>query len=152
MTGQVVSIFIAPGPAEPMRSVQSVAAVAGKGLAGDRKMRDGSGGKKDTPDREVTLIETEAIEAVNRDYPLRIEAHESRRNIVTRGVALNHLVNREFKVGGVKLRGLRLCEPCEHLESLTRKGVMRALLHRGGLRAEILQGGQINVGDEIAPV
>lgn len=110
-----------------------------------------AGGKKDTPDREITLIESEAVEAVNRDYPLRIEPIETRRNILTRGVALNHLVGREFTIGKVRLRSLRLCEPCGHLESLTRKGVMRALLHRGGLRAQIVESGTIRVGDVISP-
>lgn len=147
----VVAIFTAAKSGEPMQLAEIVQAVAGKGIVGDRKFRDGGGGKKDTPDREITLIESEAVEAVNRDYPLRIEPIETRRNILTRGVALNHLVGREFTIGRVRLRGLRLCEPCGHLESLTRKGVMRALLHRGGLRAEILEGGEIKVGDAVRP-
>jgi MOSC domain-containing protein YiiM len=146
---QVAAIFTAAKAGEPMQSVEVIEAVAGRGIVGDRKFRDGGGGKKDEPDREITLIESEAVEGVNRDYPLRVEAHETRRNILTRGVALNHLVGREFTVGKVRLRGLRLCEPCGHLESMTRKGVMRALLHRGGLRAQILQGGAIKVGDAI---
>jgi MOSC domain-containing protein YiiM len=152
MPGNVESIFITAKAGDAMQRVESVAAVTGKGLQGDRKFRDGSGGKKDEPDREVTLIEAEAVEAVNRDYPLRIEPFETRRNILTRGVALNHLVNREFYVGTVRLRGLRLCEPCGHLEEMTRKGVMRALLHRGGLRAQVIEGGQIKVGDTVTPV
>jgi MOSC domain-containing protein YiiM len=147
---QVAAIFTAATPGEPMQSVEVVETVAGKGIVGDRKFRDGGGSKKDAPDREITLIESEAVESVNRDYPLRVEPNETRRNILTRGVALNHFVGKEFTVGKVRLRGLRLCEPCGHLESMTRKGVMRALLHRGGLRAEILQGGPIKVGDAIA--
>lgn len=149
MPGKVTNIFITAKAGEPMQPVQSVTAVASKGLQGDRKFRDGKGGKKDAADREVTLIESEAVDAVNRDYPLRIEAIETRRNILTQGVALNHLVNKEFTVGKARLRGLRLCEPCGHLEDLTRKGVMRALLHRGGLRAEVLDGGEIKVGDAV---
>lgn len=146
----VAAIFIAARAGDPMQSVEVVETVAGKGIVGDRKFRDGAGGKKDEPDREITLIEQEAVEAVNRDYVLRIEPIETRRNILTRGVALNHLVGREFTVGSVRLRGIRLCEPCGHLESMTSKGVMRALLHRGGLRAQILDGGSIRVGDVIS--
>lgn len=146
----VKAIFITAKSAEPMQSVNSVEAVAGKGLSGDRKFRNPSHPKKDEPSREVTLIESEAVAGVNRDYAMRLDAIETRRNILTEGVALNHLVGREFTVGRVRLRGLELCEPCTHLEAMTRKGVMRALIHRGGLRAQILEGGVIKVGDPIA--
>ena len=105
---------------------------------------------KRSPDREITLIEAEAIEAVPREYGVELSPAEARRNIVTRGVALNHLVGREFRVGNVVLRGIRLCEPCEHLERLTRPGVLEALVHRGGLRAQIVSGGTIQVGDSIS--
>jgi MOSC domain-containing protein YiiM len=148
----VAAIYTSEKVGQPMRSVDSVETIAGKGIKGDRKFRDGKGGPKDEPGRELTLIESESIEAVNRDYPLKIEVHETRRNIVTRGVALNHLVGKEFTVGSVRLKGIRLCEPCGHLEEITRKGVMRALLHRGGLRAQILEGGPINVGDAVEVV
>jgi MOSC domain-containing protein YiiM len=97
----------------------------------------------------VTLIEIEAIEALQRDYRIEMDPGDSRRNIVTRGVPLNHLVGREFKIGAVTLRGTRLCEPCSHLEKLSVKGVQRGLIHRGGLRAEILTSGMIRVGDQI---
>ena len=73
----------------------------------------------------------------------------SRRNIITQGIALNHLVEQEFRIGDVVLRGTRLCEPCAHLEKLTVKGALRGLIHRGGLRAEIVKGGIIRVGDPI---
>jgi MOSC domain-containing protein YiiM len=148
-TPMVIDIFIAPRSGEPMQSVPAVEAVAGKGLVGDRKFRNASHPKKDTPEREITLIESEAIEAVNRDYVLRLDPIETRRNILTSGIALNHLVGREFSVGEVLLRGIMLCEPCKHVEKLTRPGVMRALVHRGGLRAQILQGGTIRIGDAI---
>jgi len=151
-SSSVVAIFITEKSAEPMRSVESVEAVTAKGLKGDRKFRDPSHPKKDTPEREITLIESEAVYAVNRDYHLKLEAIETRRNILTRGVALNHLVGREFAVGSVRLRGLELCEPCKHVEALTRPGIMRSLVHRGGLRAQILEGGMIRVGDAIASV
>ncbi len=147
--GTVEAIFVTGKPAAPMQSVQSVEALAGKGLRGDRKVRDPSHPQKDTPEQELTLIESEAVDAVSRDYVLKLEPGETRRNILTRGIALNHLVGKEFSIGAVRLRGIRLCEPCKHLESLTRDGIMRALIHRGGLRAEILRGGQIIVGGAI---
>ena len=87
--------------------------------------------------------------ALQRDYQVEIDPGEARRNIVTRGVPLNQLVGREFEVGATRLRGTRLCEPCSHLEGLTRKGVVRGLVHRGGLRADILAEGTIRVGDDI---
>jgi MOSC domain-containing protein YiiM len=146
----VVAIYIGPKVAAAMASVETARAVAGRGLEGDRKFqRDGTPPDKAGPDRELTLIESEAVEALNRDEGVPFHAGESRRNVVTRGVALNHLVGREFRVGEVALRGIRLCEPCSHLESLTRPGVMRGLAHRGGLRAQILNDGSIRVGDAV---
>ena len=112
-------------------------------------MGNGAFSHKPSPKREITLIELEAIEALQRDYNIAIEPREARRNIVTRGVALNHLVGKEFSVGDVKLRGIELCEPCSHLEGLTKPGVMRGLTHRGGLRAQILSEGTIRVCDAI---
>jgi MOSC domain-containing protein YiiM len=91
----------------------------------------------------------EALEAAERDYGLELAAEESRRNVLTCGVALNHLVGREFQIGEVRLRGLKLCEPCTHLQQLTNKPVIKALRHRGGLRAEILGSGMIKVGEKI---
>jgi MOSC domain-containing protein YiiM len=95
------------------------------------------------------LIEAEALEGLIRDYGIAISPGDSRRNVVTRNVPLNHLVDREFLIGNVRLRGTRLCEPCAHLEKLTERGALRGLVRRGGLRAEILSGGTIRVGDPI---
>jgi MOSC domain-containing protein YiiM len=106
---------------------------------------------KPEPDFELTLIEAEAIEALKRDYNVELAPGESRRNLVTRGVALNHLVGRDFQIGGVKAHGIRLCEPCSHLQRLTGKQVIKGLLHRGGLRAQILTQGSIRVGDAVRP-
>ena len=94
-----------------------------------------------------TLIEAEAIESWAREYDVEMNPAESRRNLVTRGLPLNHLVGQEFLVGSARLRGLRLCEPCNHLETLTRPGVRGGLVHRGGLRADIIEGGIIRTGD-----
>ena len=104
---------------------------------------------KPEPDFELTLIEAEAIEALRREYSVELAAGEARRNIVTRDVLLNHLVGRDFMIGGVKVHGIRLCEPCSHLEGLTGSPVIKALRHRGGLRAQILTQGVIRVGDAV---
>ncbi len=133
-----------------MTSVHEAHAVVGKGLEGDRYFNEvGSFSKNPGLGREITLIEIEALEALKHDYGIELNPKDSRRNIATRGVALNHLVGRQFKVGNVTLHGIRLCEPCSHLEKLTTKGVMRGLIHRGGLRAEILIGGVLRPGDVI---
>jgi len=148
--GIVVSIFIAPGAAAPMAAVNQARAVPGKGLEGDRYFSQiGTYSNKPGPAREVTLIEIEAVEALNRDYQIELAPRNTRRNILTRGVSLNHLVNCEFLVGEARLRGVRLCEPCSHLEGLTSPGVSRGLVHRGGLRAQIVTPGLIRVGDRI---
>ena len=152
MSGTVESIYLHAGQVggDPMMAVDSARAVLGAGFEGDRFWQGpGSTATKKGPDREVTLIEAETIEAVNREGKVTIQPITSRRNIVTRGVALNHLVNHEFRVGSVVLRGLRLCEPCNHLEKLTEPGMLMALLHRGGLRAQVVEAGEIRVGDPI---
>jgi MOSC domain-containing protein YiiM len=148
--GTVISIYVAPAAGAVMQSVAKIQAKAGRGLEGDRYCnRLGTFSGEPGAGREITLIEIEAVEALKRDYQIELEAGLMRRNLVTRGVALNHLVTCEFKVGSVTLRGTRLCEPCTHVEKLTRKGVMRGLVHRGGLRADIIAGGPIRVGDII---
>ena len=146
--GKVISIYIGSQSEATMVEVASVRAVAGKGLEGDRYANGvGTFSGKAGTGREVTLIEAEAIESLAREYDVEMDPVESRRNLVTLGLPLNHLVGREFRVGDVTLRGLRLCEPCSHLETLTRPGVRRGLVHRGGLRADIINGGVIRAGD-----
>lgn len=147
---KIIAIHVCPEESGPMQSVPEIQAIAGKGLKGDRYFdivaRDG---KTEKTGRHATLIESEALEALERDYEMKLPPDQSRRNILTRGVALNHLVGREFKIGDAVFRGIRLCEPCKHLEKLTGMPVMRGLLHRGGLRAEIINGGTLRVGDSI---
>jgi MOSC domain-containing protein YiiM len=151
--GKLVSIHIAPGAAATLRSVAEARVVPGKGIEGDRYFEGtGTWSKHPGNGREVTLIEIEAIEALAHESEIQLGAGDSRRNLVTRGVPLNHLVGRQFRVGNVRLKGMRLCEPCEHLEGLTRKGVKAALAHRGGLRAEAISEGTIRAGDTIAAV
>jgi len=148
--GSVVSLHVAPTGAAPIQNRDRVEAVAGRGLEDDRYFAGlGTFSREPGSGRHVTLIEIEAIEGLKRDYGIDIAPNKSRRNIVTRDVAVNHLVEREFLIGRVRLRGTRLCEPCAHLEQLTERGALRGLVHRGGLRAEILSGGTIHVGDPI---
>jgi MOSC domain-containing protein YiiM len=149
--GRIVSIYVAKTGGASLKSIAEALVVAGRGLQGDR-YHEGIGTYSDRPGsgREVTLIESETLEALKRDYGVDIDAAQARRNIVTRAVALNHLVGREFTVGEARLHGTRLCDPCAHLESLSARGVLRGLVHRGGLRAEVVSGGIIRVGDSVA--
>ncbi len=151
-TGEVIAIHIANEAEARMRSVDRIRAIPGKGLEGDRYFREtGTYSDRPGPGREVTLIESEAIEAMARDNEITIPPGATRRNVTTRGAPLNHLVGQEFEVGRVRLLGIKLCEPCSHLESLTQKGIIAGLVHRGGLRAKILTEGDIRVGDPIVP-
>ncbi len=147
--GTLVSINIAPDAKAPMRSVSEARAVPGRGLEGDRYFDQKGTFSKPQPDRELTLIEAEAIEAMRHELNVDYGLSDSRRNLVTRGVPLNHLVGREFWVGEVKARGLRLCEPCSHLQKLSHERVLPGLVHRGGLRAQILSEGMIRVGETV---
>ena len=147
--GTVVSINIAPAAEAPMQSINEVRAVPGRGLEGDRYFFKQGSFYKPQPDRELTLIEAEAIEAMKRELDVDYGLSDSRRNIVTRDVPLNHLVGKEFLIGEVRARGLRLCEPCSHLQKLSHQKVLPGLVHRGGLRAQILSEGTIQVGDTV---
>jgi MOSC domain-containing protein YiiM len=149
-TGSVVSIYVASSAAAPTRTVEEARAVAGKGLEGDRYF-DGRGTWSAHPGsgREVTLIESEALDALESEAGPHFAPGAHRRNVVTRGVPLNHLVGHDFRIGEVVLRGTRLCEPCEHLEKLTQPGIKMAALHRSGLRADVIQEGSIRIGDVV---
>ncbi len=127
-------------------------AVAGRGIEGDRYyLETGFYSDKPGPDRELTLIELETIDALRHEHGIELEPGEARRNVVTAGVPLNHLVHREFSIGDVIARGMRLCEPCTHLVEVTGRRVLGPLVHRGGLRAQIVRGGHIRVADTVAP-
>jgi len=148
--GTVLSIQIAPNGTDSLRNLEQINAIEGMGLEGDRYYnRTGTYSNKHDESREATLIESEALEALAKDYNVELKGTESRRNISTRGVALNHLVGKEFKVGEAVFRGIRLCEPCTHLEEVSGKPARKGLIHRGGLRAQIVKSGMIQVGDEI---
>ena len=142
--GSVAALLIAPDAEEPLVRVDAVEAVAGRGLVGDR-YHEGRG-TFSGPGRgyELTLVEAEALDALDLSW------EQGRRNVVTRGISLNALVGRRFKIGSAECVGRRLAEPCAHLEKLTRPGILRPLVHRAGLRADILTGGSIAVGDTVA--
>jgi MOSC domain-containing protein YiiM len=154
-SGTLLSIAIARQAKGPMERVQSIEAVAGEGLRGDRY---GAGigaaqfrGRR-KPENEVTLIAREAIDAANDEFNYVIEHLDTRRNLLTEGVPLNDLVGKSFRVGsGVVLKGLELCEPCGYLEKRTFVGIQAALKHRGGLRCCVLVGGEVHVGDSLLP-
>lgn len=148
--GKLVSIYITPGTGQPMTAVGQAQAKADQGLEGDRyAAKTGRYSNKPGTGRQVTLIEIESIEALNQEEKLGLEPEQTRRNLLTQGVPLNHLVGKDFQVGAVTLRGVRLCEPCDYLAGLTRPEVLPGLVHRGGLRADILSDGMIQPGDEI---
>ena len=148
--GKIIAIFIRPQAGQPAQALSEVHAVPGRGLAGDHYyLKIGSPERKTDASREVTLVEIEAIEAVRRDYKIPLDLGETRRNLITQDVPLNHLVGKKFRVGEVTLQGIRLCEPCSHLAELTQQAVLPALVHRGGLRAQVLTEGNLLVGDNI---
>ena len=123
-------------------TVDSVRAVAGKGLEGDRHFHEDGA----QPGQALTLVEAENVEEV------RLPPGATRRQVTVRGVNLNELVGKRFRVGEVECYGVELCEPCAHLESMTRPGIIKELVHRAGINADILTDGTIAVGDEVAAV
>jgi MOSC domain-containing protein YiiM len=130
-----------------MISVNEVHALAGRGLAGDRNFAPRASGKTNN----VTLIESEKIHEFTVATGLNFTPEDSRRNIVTSGIDLNPLVGCEFHVGAVKVKALELCEPCAPLARRTHQAILWGLLHKGGLRCQIISDGVIRVGDEIRP-
>ena len=144
--GRVEHIHIAATAGAPVRALSSVEAIAGVGLEGDRNAIPGADPAENC---NVTLIEAENIEALARDHSIDLAPGESRRNITTRGIRLNDLVGKEFSIGSVRARGIELCEPCNGLQRGLGKPVIKPLLHRAGLRADLLTGGRISVGDPV---
>jgi MOSC domain-containing protein YiiM len=151
--GQVEAIYVALSAGTPMQPMSEVEAVAGVGLAGDR-YATGLGFYSPRPTdpgaREVTLFEAEVLDGLSSEHGIALSAAEHRRNLTTRGVRLGGLLGRRFRVGEVLLEGVKDCPPCEHLEQLVGKPVLQPLVSRGGLRARVLEGGTIRIGDAIA--
>ena len=151
MAGSVEGIFIATEAEGATRPVDDVEAVAGQGLEGDRYFTGGGTFFEERkPGQDITLIEAEAIEGLAREDGIELAAGAARRNVVTRGIGLNALVGRRFTVGDVECVGQRLCDPCSHLEGLTEPGVLKGLVNRGGLRADVVTGGRIAIGDSVS--
>jgi MOSC domain-containing protein YiiM len=146
MPGRIEQIAISPIPEMLPERVERVEVLAGQGPRGDRKF---AAQPVERNGKDLTLIEAEALEAFTAETGIELSHEESRRNVLTRGVRLNELVGRRFRVGEVECDGVVLNEPCAHLESLTRPGVLKGLVHRGGLRANVVRGGTIAVGDAV---
>lgn len=144
-TGTVEAVLVAPDAEAPVVAVPAARAVAGRGLDGDRYERGTGTFGSGRPGSALTLVAAEVLEE------LGIDGTTARRNVVTRGIDVNALVGRRFTVGEVVCQGRRLCEPCAHLDRLAGGGILRPLVHRGGLRADVLEGGAIAVGDAVAP-
>jgi MOSC domain-containing protein YiiM len=150
---RVEAIHIAASVGAPMVALERVRAVAGVGLEGDRYAA-GAGQWSDDGrvDRDVTLVEAEVIEDLAATDGIVLEPGETRRNVTTRGIRLNDLVGRRFRIGEVECEGTRLCEPCQYLTDLVGKPILRPLVHRAGLRARILVGGEFAIGNEIRAI
>jgi MOSC domain-containing protein YiiM len=144
MEGRVEGIYVTPEHGELPQPVDSVRALAGRGLGGNRYFFDEA-----PPGRALTLVAAEAVEAMEREHGISLEVAATRRNVVTRGIDVNELVGKRFRVGDVECEGVELCEPCAHLQSMTKPGVIKGLAHRGGLNADILSDGEISVGDAV---
>ena len=149
--GVVAGLLIAPAAKAPLVRVPEAAAVAGSGFRGDRYAEGAGTFSGSGRGYELTLIEAESLDALAADG-VEITWEEARRNVVTRGIALNALVGRRFRIGSVECVGRRLAEPCSHLQRLAPPGTLRGLVHRGGLRADILVGGVVCVGDPVVAI
>jgi MOSC domain-containing protein YiiM len=136
---KVVAIHLGAPRTPELWTVESVRAVAGKGLEGDRHFRE-DGAK---PGQALTLVEAGVVDEVG------LPAGATRRQLTVSGTGLNDLVGKRFRVGAVECYGVELCEPCVHLQRMTRPGIIKALVHRGGINADILADGTISVGDEL---
>ena len=145
MAGRVEGIYISGRITATCRnrSSRSVRSRAGASRATATSSTDAPAGTA------LTLIAAEAVEAMEREHGISIEPRESRRNVVTRGIDVNALVGKRFRIGEVECEGVELCEPCTTLEGMTKPGVIKGLAHRGGLNADILSDGAINVGDAV---
>lgn len=148
--GIVEAVFISPVAEQLPQAVDRAVAVPGRGLEGDRYFTGtGTFSVAGKSGQDLTLIEAEALEGLEADTGIALGADAARRNVLTRGIALDDLIGRRFRIGAVVCRGDRTCDPCVDLQRMTEPGVLRGLARRGGLRADILEGGEIAPGDEI---
>jgi len=152
-SGELLHIHIAPRGGAPMEALPEARLLEGQGIAGDRYLLGtGTYSPKPQRERQVTLIEVETLEALARDHHLPLAPHEHRRNLTVRGVPLNHLVGRRFRVGAAVLEGIRLNVPCQYLDDLLGRRLFKPLTNRSGLNCIIVQGGVIRPGDALAPM
>lgn len=155
VAGLIEAIYIAPHSGEPMQLMPSADLIAGCGILGDRNFKDTTAATGH--DKQITLISAEEIERFRRETRLHIDSGDPRRNVVTRGIALNELVGREFTLGSAVIYGVELCEPCATLgrrlstTEVSPAAVVAALAHRAGLRARIVSGGTVRPGDPVGP-
>lgn len=152
-SGTLDAIYTAPAAKAPVRPVAAVGAVPGRGLEGDRYWKgEGAFSRWPGPRRDLTLVAAEALAAAEAEFGVALGAGEHRRNLVVSGVPLGELLKREFWVGAVRVRAVRLCAPCRYLVRVTGQAeIFDALVGRGGVRAEILTDGVIRVGDAVRP-
>jgi MOSC domain-containing protein YiiM len=149
MAGRVEGIYVTDTSGELPQAVERIEAVAGAGLRGNRYFFANG----DAPSgRAITLIAAEALEAFESETGIPFSAAESRRNVLVRGVDVNALVGKRFRVGAIECEGVELCEPCTHLEGMTRPGIIKGMVHRAGLNADVLTDGEIAVGDPVSEI
>lgn len=147
--GLVEAIYLGAVLEGPLEGVEEVEVVAGRGIRGDRYFQPESEPLRGSEGRDVTLFEAEALEGLRAEHGIELAPNEIRRNVMTRGIRLNDLLGHRFRVGEVEGYAEDLCDPCDHLQKLTQPGVLRGLARRGGLRADVLKGGVIRVGDVV---
>ncbi|MGE3269269.1 MAG: MOSC domain-containing protein [Chloroflexota bacterium] len=153
MCGTVEGIYLAPTKGQPVQSVEEVVGEAGSGLVGDRHYRAPDDprppdSKGDT--RNVSLVEAEVLESLREEHGLELAGWETRRNILVRGIRLHELIGKRFRLGGMLCEGMEICEPCASMQQKVGRPVMKPLLHRGGLRARIVESGTVRIGDSVA--
>jgi len=153
MSGKIVNLFISQSIESSMKKVNQIVLKEKKGIFGDRYYsQEGTFSNKGKiePDRDVTLIEIEKINEFNDEFNQNITDEDLRRNITVSNCNLNSLVGKEFQIGNVVLKGIRLCEPCKYLaEKLDNEEVLTKLVHKAGLRAQIIKGGSIDTTSQI---
>jgi MOSC domain-containing protein YiiM len=151
--GKVIGIYITKKHGDPTISVDHAHLIPGKGIKGDRYFEYLENPGRDLKTgRQITLIESEVLETMWQVDGVELLPGQTRRNIVTKGIPLNNLVDCEFTIGEVILRGVRLCEPCQYLADRTDQRILRSMVHKGGLRADIISEGTVHVNDQISTI
>ena len=142
---KIIEIGITNESNKEIEKVKFIEVVAGKGIKGDRYFYDINEEKK-----QLTLIESENIDYYNKEFQLNIPYLNFRRNIVTKGIKLNDLIDKKILIGEIEVKGINLCRPCKHLEqTLEQNNIIKEFLRKGGLRCEILNSGKISINDKI---